>query len=167
MVVAYCTVATSIDRVAPGQRDCAVWHGRPSPQLQNLAGPMGLPYSQKGECEGRCSAQGTTRPRRVTLRKEYAWLPPDPGSQAAGPTRRPQTGTSGFPDGSTLGISPDIDQLTKGMANRRPRVRQLAPSAGLSAVLHALAGPLYESTGNASLAALTKKTLFVIAVASA
>ncbi|PIK49647.1 hypothetical protein BSL78_13474 [Apostichopus japonicus] len=73
----------------------------------------------------------------------------------------------GFPDGSTLGNNLDIAQLIKGMANRRPRVRRLAPSWGLSAVLHALAGPPYEPMANASLAALTKKTLFLIAVASA
>ncbi|PIK62609.1 hypothetical protein BSL78_00505 [Apostichopus japonicus] len=68
----------------------------------------------------------------------------------------------GFPDGSTLGNNLDIAQLIKGMANRRPRVRRLAPSWGLSAVLHALAGPPYEPMANASLAALTKKTLFLI-----
>ncbi|XP_071816589.1 uncharacterized protein [Apostichopus japonicus] len=73
----------------------------------------------------------------------------------------------GFPDGSTLGNNPDIVQLIKGMANRRPQVRLLASSWGLSAVLHALAGPPYEPMGNASLAALTKKRLFLIAVASA
>ncbi|PIK57927.1 hypothetical protein BSL78_05209 [Apostichopus japonicus] len=53
------------------------------------------------------------------------------------------------------------------MANRRPQIRRLAPSWGLSAVLHALAGPPYEPMANASLAALTKKTLFLVAVASA
>ncbi|PIK35916.1 hypothetical protein BSL78_27256 [Apostichopus japonicus] len=38
----------------------------------------------------------------------------------------------GFPDGSTLGNRPGNSQLIKGMANRRPRVRRLAPSWGLS-----------------------------------
>ncbi|PIK40160.1 hypothetical protein BSL78_22988 [Apostichopus japonicus] len=73
----------------------------------------------------------------------------------------------GFPDGSTLSNNPYIAQLIKGMANRRPQIRRLAPSWGLSAVLHALAGPPYEPMANASLAALTKKTLFLVAVASA
>ncbi|PIK43150.1 putative TBC1 domain family member 2A [Apostichopus japonicus] len=34
-------IAISTDRMAPGQRDCALWHGRSSPQLQNPAWPYG------------------------------------------------------------------------------------------------------------------------------
>ncbi|PIK42863.1 hypothetical protein BSL78_20279 [Apostichopus japonicus] len=53
------------------------------------------------------------------------------------------------------------------MANKRPRVRRLAPSWGLSATLHALTRAPYEPMARASLAVLTKKTLFLIALASA
>ncbi|PIK49494.1 hypothetical protein BSL78_13642 [Apostichopus japonicus] len=73
----------------------------------------------------------------------------------------------GFPDGSTPGNNREIAQLLRGMANKRPRVRRLAPSWGLSATLHALTRAPYEPMARASLAVLTKKTLFLIALASA
>ncbi|PIK41932.1 hypothetical protein BSL78_21219 [Apostichopus japonicus] len=53
------------------------------------------------------------------------------------------------------------------MANRRPRIRRLAPSWSLSAALQTLTKPPYEPMASASLASLTKKTLFLIALASA
>ena len=73
----------------------------------------------------------------------------------------------GFPDGSTLGNNSFIAQLLRGMANDRPRVRSLAPTWSISAVLAALATAPYEPLHKASLADLTHKTLFLVAVASA
>ncbi|PIK54588.1 hypothetical protein BSL78_08519 [Apostichopus japonicus] len=150
---------------------CRIWHG---PMVSHLARKESVRAMLCPGDNSTPTSKPFTRNMRQILRKtrssrgKFILVAPS-GPQVPGRRShtQAQTGTSGFPDGSMLGISPDIDQLIKGMANRRPRVRQLAPSAGLSAVLHALAGPLYESTGKASLAALTKKTLFVMAVASA
>ncbi|PIK34866.1 hypothetical protein BSL78_28308 [Apostichopus japonicus] len=60
-------IATSTDRMAPGQRDCAVWHERLSPQLQNQAWPYGPSYSQKGECDGHALPRGQLNPDVWTL----------------------------------------------------------------------------------------------------
>ncbi|XP_071819387.1 uncharacterized protein [Apostichopus japonicus] len=73
----------------------------------------------------------------------------------------------GFPDGSTPGNNGDITQPIRGMANRRPRTRWLAPSWSPSAALQVLTKSPYELLASASLAALSKKTLFLITLASA
>ena len=73
----------------------------------------------------------------------------------------------GFSDGSTMGNITFINQLLRGMANDRPRTRSLAPSWSISAVLTKLAHAPYEPMHKSSLADLTHKTLFLVAVASA
>ncbi|WP_411025419.1 site-specific integrase, partial [Salmonella sp. s55004] len=74
---------------------------------------------------------------------------------------------SGFADGSSLGNNRVISQLLKGMVNFRPRVRLLAPSWSISAVLATLSAVPFEPLHTASLADLTHKTVFLLAVASA
>ena len=73
----------------------------------------------------------------------------------------------GFSDGSTIGNSTFVNQLLRGMANDRPRTRSLSPSWSISEVLSKLARAPYEPLHRASLADLTHKTLFLVAVASA
>ena len=73
----------------------------------------------------------------------------------------------GFPDGSSLGSNESIRQILRGMFNRRPPRRRLAPSWSINDVLQSLTRPPYEPIHNAPLDALTRKTLFLIAAASA
>lgn len=73
----------------------------------------------------------------------------------------------GFPDGSVIGTNPFISHLLKGMFNERPPVRKLAPSWSINDVLQCLSKPPYEPMQNAPLDALTHKTLFLVAAASA
>ena len=73
----------------------------------------------------------------------------------------------GFPDGSAMGTNRVLSQLLQGMSNARPVVRSLAPSWSLSGVLRALASEPYEPMHSCSLELLTRKTLFLVAAASA
>ena len=73
----------------------------------------------------------------------------------------------GFPDGSTMGTNRVLSQLLQGMSNARPVVRPLAPSWSLSGVLRALACEPYNPMHSCSLELLTRKTLFLVAAASA
>ena len=73
----------------------------------------------------------------------------------------------GFPDGSSVGSSQVIHQLLRGMANSRPVVRSLAPSWSMNGVLRALAAEPFEPLHSAPLELLTRKTLFLVAAASA
>ena len=73
----------------------------------------------------------------------------------------------GFADGSTLGNNQLIIQVLKGMFNRRPPTRKLAPSWSINDVLKVLSSPPYEPMDNAPLELLTHKTLFLVAAASA
>lgn len=74
---------------------------------------------------------------------------------------------NGFPDGSTLGSNNTIRQLLKGMFNRRPPQKRLAPSWSINDVLKVLAAPPFEPMYNAPLEQLTFKTVFLVAAASA
>lgn len=73
----------------------------------------------------------------------------------------------GFPDGSTLSSNVTISNLLKGMFNKRPPKRRLAPSWSINDVLETLAKPPYEPLHRAPLDALTAKTVFLVAAASA
>lgn len=73
----------------------------------------------------------------------------------------------GFPNGSSVISNPVITNLLKGMFKERPPVRRLAPSWSINNVLETLAKPSFEPLHNYPLDALTKKTVFLIAAASA
>ena len=73
----------------------------------------------------------------------------------------------GFPDGSTVSNNPVILQLLKGFFNRRPVTKKLPPSWSINDVLSRLAAPPFEPLHNAPLELLTRKTLFLVAAASA
>ncbi|KAJ8042119.1 NACHT domain- and WD repeat-containing protein 1 [Holothuria leucospilota] len=73
----------------------------------------------------------------------------------------------GFSDGSRVGTNPTISGLLKGMFNRRPPTRKLAPSWSINKVLETLSRPPFEPIQDAPLDVLTKKTLFLVAAASA
>ena len=73
----------------------------------------------------------------------------------------------GFPDGTSVSSSQVIQQLLKGMANTRPVVRALAPSWSINGVLRSLAAEPFEPLHSAPLELLTRKTLFLVAVATA
>lgn len=72
----------------------------------------------------------------------------------------------GFHDGSSLGDNPIIGQLLRGMFNRRPPIRRLAPSWSINDVLSQLAKTPYEPLHSATLDLLSHKTFFLIATAS-
>ena len=73
----------------------------------------------------------------------------------------------GFSDGSSLGTNHTIVSLLKGMFHQRPPRHRLAPSWSINDVLAALSSEPYEPIHNAPLDAMTKKTVFLVAVASA
>ena len=73
----------------------------------------------------------------------------------------------GFADKTTVGNNPLVAQVLKGMFNKRPPTRRLAPSWSINDVLAMLAAPPYEPLSNTPLELLTYKTLFLIAAASA
>lgn len=73
----------------------------------------------------------------------------------------------GFPDGTTVGSNPVIGQLLRGMFNKRPPQKRLAPSWSINDVLTSLCQAPYEPMQNAPLEHLTHKTLFLVAAASA
>ena len=73
----------------------------------------------------------------------------------------------GFSDGSTVSSNETISALLKGMFNQRPPRQRLAPSWSINDVLSALSREPYEPIHNAPLDALTKKTVFLVAAASA
>lgn len=73
----------------------------------------------------------------------------------------------GFNDGTTVGSNPAIVQLLRGMFNSRPPRRRLPPSWSINDVLNSLRKAPYEPMHNAPLELLTKKTLFLLATASA
>ena len=73
----------------------------------------------------------------------------------------------GFQDGSTLSNNEAVSKLLRGMFNSRPPVRRLAPSWSINEVLRSLMGAPYEPMDRAPLDALTHKTLFLVAAASA
>lgn len=73
----------------------------------------------------------------------------------------------GFPDGTSPGTNPTINQLLRGMFHKRPPTRRLPPSWSINGVLATLAAPPYEPIHNATLEHLTFKTLFLVAAASA
>ena len=74
---------------------------------------------------------------------------------------------NGFQDGSSIGSNPVISDLLKGMFNKRPPARRLAPSWSINDVLQSLTVPPFEPLHRAPLDALTLKTVFLIAAASA
>ncbi|KAJ8025959.1 Ribonuclease H2 subunit A [Holothuria leucospilota] len=73
---------------------------------------------------------------------------------------------SGFSDGSTVGSNQTILTLLKGMFNKRPPRRRLAPSWSINEVLSSFSSSPYEPIQNSPLDALTKKTIFLVAAAS-
>lgn len=73
----------------------------------------------------------------------------------------------GFNDGSSVGTNHTIVSLLKGMFHQRPPRQRLAPSWSINDVLAALSKEPYEPIHNSPLDALTKKTVFLVAVASA
>lgn len=73
----------------------------------------------------------------------------------------------GFSDGSSMSNNPAIGHLLKGMFIQRPPQRRLAPSWSINDVLVKLAGAPFEPIQDAPLEALTHKTLFLVAAASA
>ena len=74
---------------------------------------------------------------------------------------------SGFEDGSSVGNNHNVRLLLRGMFNRRPPTQRLAPSWSINEVLSSLSTQPYEPMSNAPLDALTYKTLFLVAAASA
>ena len=72
----------------------------------------------------------------------------------------------GFPDGSTVSNNRHLNLLIRGMHNERPPDRSLVPDWDLSMALRLLAKAPYEPIAEASLEDLTKKTVFLVAVAS-
>ena len=72
-----------------------------------------------------------------------------------------------FSDGSAVGDNPIMAQLIRGTGNARPVVRSLTPSWSINQVLRALATAPYEPMHSSSLPLLTRKTLFLVAAASA
>ena len=74
---------------------------------------------------------------------------------------------SGFSDGSSVGSNHAILSLLKGMFNERPPRRRLAPSWSINEVLSSFTTDPYEPIHNAPLDALTRKTVFLVAAASA
>ena len=73
----------------------------------------------------------------------------------------------GFQDGTTLSNNEAVSKLLRGMFNSRPPVRKLAPTWSINDVLRSLQGSPYEPMDRAPLDALTHKTLFLVAAASA
>ena len=73
----------------------------------------------------------------------------------------------GFPDGTSVGNNPTIGQLLRGMFHTRPPQRRLPPTWSINAVLESLSRSPFEPLAGASLEDLTKKTLFLLAAASA
>ena len=72
----------------------------------------------------------------------------------------------GFSNGTTVSNSPSLQALLKGMFNVRPPERSLVPSWDLPTALRLLSEQPYEPLENATLENLTKKTAFLVAVAS-
>ncbi|XP_072169475.1 uncharacterized protein [Diadema setosum] len=73
---------------------------------------------------------------------------------------------SGFEDGSMVFNAPTLTRLFKAFFLKRPPTKTLLPSWSLPRVMRALAGPPFEPLAKASLARLTWKTAFLLAVAS-
>ena len=73
----------------------------------------------------------------------------------------------GFADGSSISSNSTLTHLLKGMFNKRPPRKCLAPSWSINDVLTTLSLPPYEPMHNTTLELLTHKTLFLIAAASA
>ena len=74
---------------------------------------------------------------------------------------------SGFQDGSSIGTNHTITMLLRGMFHQRPPRQRLAPSWSINDVLSHLSKEPFEPIHNSPLDALTKKTVFLVAVASA
>ena len=73
---------------------------------------------------------------------------------------------AGFPDGSTVSISPFISRLMRSFFLKRPPSPSLVPSWSLPSVLRTLASSPFEPLHKASLFNLTFTMVFLIAVAS-
>ena len=74
---------------------------------------------------------------------------------------------NGFQDGSSISNNEAISDLLKGMFNRRPPPRKLSPTWSINEVLQSLTKSPFEPLQNSPLDALTLKTLFLLAAASA
>ena len=72
-----------------------------------------------------------------------------------------------FQDGSNVSSNQNIKELLKGMFNKRPPFRRLSPSWSIDEVLITLTKDPFEPMDNITLEALTHKTLFLVAAASA
>ncbi|XP_072168449.1 uncharacterized protein [Diadema setosum] len=72
---------------------------------------------------------------------------------------------SGFEDGSMVSNAPTLTRLFKAFFLKRPPTKTLLPSWSLPRVMRALVGPPFEPLAKASLARLTWKTAFLLAVA--
>ena len=73
----------------------------------------------------------------------------------------------GFEDGSSISNNQTVSSLLRGMFNKRPPKRRLAPSWSINDVLETLAKTPYEPLHRAPLDVLTAKTVFLVAAASA
>lgn len=73
----------------------------------------------------------------------------------------------GFGDGSFVGSNDTLRHLLRGMFNKRPMLKRLAPSWSINDVLSSLGKSPFEPIHNSPLELLTYKTLFLVAAASA